>query len=146
VAILYPENSPEDVETLLKRLGWEDEADKPIRISLNSEGDVLFQALIEISLTHSLDRSLPLGYPGPDVPTTLRSLITKHVDINSVPRKSFVELLSYFTKDQKETDKLREFCTAEGLVSYCHGRILQYCDHYTGRPIRLYHTRTADYP
>ncbi|CEL56516.1 hypothetical protein RSOLAG1IB_07865 [Rhizoctonia solani AG-1 IB] len=98
VAILYPENSPEDVETLLKRLGWEDEADKPIRISLNSE-----------------DRSLPLGYPGPDIPTTLRSLITKHADINSVPRKSFVELLSYFTEDQKETDKLREFCTAEGL-------------------------------
>ncbi|CAE6384175.1 unnamed protein product [Rhizoctonia solani] len=98
VAILHPENSPEDVETLLKRLGWEAEADKPIRITPSAG-----------------DRSLPLGYPGPNTPTTLRSLITKHADINSVPRKSFVELLAHFTKDQMETDKLHEFCTAEGL-------------------------------
>ncbi|KAH7334940.1 riboflavin synthase domain-like protein [Rhizoctonia solani] len=98
VAVLQPENSPEDVESLLKRLGWEDEADLPIRVTASSS-----------------DRSLPLGYPGPDTPTTLRSLITKHADINSVPRKSFIELLAHFTKDQMETDKLREFCTAEGL-------------------------------
>ncbi|KAF8721658.1 Anamorsin-like protein 2, partial [Rhizoctonia solani] len=98
IAILHPENSPEDVETLLKRLGWEDDADEPIRITPNSE-----------------DRSLPLGYPRPDTPTTLRSLITKHADINSVPRKSFIELLVHFTKDKMETEKLQEFCTPEGL-------------------------------
>ncbi|CAE6490736.1 unnamed protein product [Rhizoctonia solani] len=98
IAILYPENSPEDVETLLKRLGWEDDADEPIRITPDSE-----------------DRSLPLGYPRPDTPTTLRSLITKHADINSVPRKSFIELLAHFTKDKMETEKLQEFCTPEGL-------------------------------
>ncbi|CAE6516267.1 unnamed protein product [Rhizoctonia solani] len=98
VAVLQPENSPEEVESLLKRLGWEEEADLPIRIAPSSN-----------------DRSLPLGYPGPDTPTTLRSLIMKHADINSVPRKSFIELLAHFTKDQMETDKLREFCTTEGL-------------------------------
>ncbi|KAG8711406.1 NAPDH-dependent diflavin reductase [Ceratobasidium sp. 423] len=98
VAVLQPENSADDVEILLKRLGWEGEADIPIRVTPSSS-----------------DRSLPLGYPGPDSPTTLRSLITKHADINSVPRKSFMELLAHFTKDQMETDKLREFCTGEGL-------------------------------
>ncbi|CAE6428908.1 unnamed protein product [Rhizoctonia solani] len=98
VAVLQPENSPEDVESLLKRLGWEDQADLPIRVAPSSK-----------------DRSLPLGYPEPDTPTTLRSLIMKHADINSVPRKSFIELLAHFTKDQMETDKLREFCTTEGL-------------------------------
>ncbi|KAJ1306229.1 hypothetical protein OPQ81_010935 [Rhizoctonia solani] len=98
VAVLQPENSLEDVEVLLKRLDWEDEADIPIRVTPRSN-----------------DRSLPLGYPRPDTPTTLRSLLTKHADINSVPRKSFIELLAHFTKDQMETDKLREFCTAEGL-------------------------------
>ncbi|CAE6433466.1 unnamed protein product [Rhizoctonia solani] len=98
VAVLQPENSPEDVESLLKRLGWEDEADLPIRVTVSSS-----------------DRSLPLGYPGLNTPTTLRSLITKHADINSVPRKSFIELLAHFTKDQMESDKLHEFCTTEGL-------------------------------
>ncbi|KAB5591608.1 hypothetical protein CTheo_4956 [Ceratobasidium theobromae] len=94
VAVLQPENSSADVETLLRRLGWEEDADKPICVAPN--------------------RLLPLGYPGPGTQTTLRSLLTKHADINAVPRKSFIELLSYFTRDQMETDKLCEFCTAEG--------------------------------
>ncbi|CAE6533214.1 unnamed protein product [Rhizoctonia solani] len=98
VAVLQSENLPDDVDILLKRLGWESEADIPIRVTPSSS-----------------DRSLPLGYPGPDSPTTLRFLITKYADINSVPRKSFIELLAHFTKDQMETDKLREFCTGEGL-------------------------------
>lgn len=97
VAVLYPENSPADVETLLRRLRWEEDADSPICVTPGSN-----------------DRTLPLGYPSATTPTTLRSLITKHAEITAVPRKSFIELLSHFTTDQLETDKLREFCTAEG--------------------------------
>lgn len=86
------------METLLKRLGWDKDADEPIRIAPSSS-----------------DRLLPLGYPPLNTPTTLRALITKHADINSVPRKSFIELLAHFTKDKMETEKLQEFCTPEGL-------------------------------
>lgn len=67
-------------------------------------------------LTIQIDLTLPLGYPDPTTQTTLRSLITKHAEITAVPRKSFIELLSHFTTDQLETDKLREFCTPEGQV------------------------------
>ncbi|KAG8749474.1 NAPDH-dependent diflavin reductase [Ceratobasidium sp. 428] len=97
VAILYPENSSADVETLLRRLGWGKDADDPIYVSPSSP-----------------DRTLPLGYPNSTTPTTLRTLLTKYASITAVPRKSFIELLSYFTKDQLETDKLREFCSPEG--------------------------------
>ncbi|QRV84348.1 FAD-binding domain protein [Ceratobasidium sp. AG-Ba] len=98
VAVLYPENSSDDVDTLLRRLGWEQDADKPILVSPSSP-----------------DRTLPFGYPNPNTPTTLRNLLIKAAAITAVPRKSFIELLSNFTKDQLETDKLREFCTSEGL-------------------------------
>ncbi|KAG8779247.1 NAPDH-dependent diflavin reductase [Ceratobasidium sp. 428] len=97
VAILYPKNSSADVETLLRRLEWDNDADDPIYVSPSSS-----------------DRTLPLGYPNSTTPTTLRTLLTKYASITAVPRKSFIELLPYFTKDQLETDKLREFCTPEG--------------------------------
>ena len=46
--------------------------------------------------------------------TTLRDLFTRFLDVFSVPRRSFFEWLSYFTTSDLETEKLREFCTAEG--------------------------------
>ena len=45
---------------------------------------------------------------------TLRQLFTRYLDIFSVPRRSFFEWLSYFTTSELETEKLQEFCTAEG--------------------------------
>ncbi|CAE7215417.1 unnamed protein product [Rhizoctonia solani] len=39
VAVLHPENSPEDVESLLRRLAWEDEADLPIQVTPSSNGN-----------------------------------------------------------------------------------------------------------
>ncbi|KAG8687241.1 NAPDH-dependent diflavin reductase [Ceratobasidium sp. 394] len=97
VAVLYPENSPADVDTLLRRLGWDKDADNPIYV-----------------VPSSSDRTPPLGYPNSTTPTTLRTLLTKAAAITAVPRKSFIELLSYFTMDPLETEKLREFCTPEG--------------------------------
>ncbi|KAG9118679.1 NAPDH-dependent diflavin reductase [Ceratobasidium sp. 392] len=97
VAVLYPENARTDVDTMLRRLGWDKDADNLIYVAPSSP-----------------DRTLPLGYPNSVTPTTLRTLLTKYASITAVPRKSFIELLSYFTKDQLETDKLREFCTPEG--------------------------------
>ncbi|KAG8736542.1 NAPDH-dependent diflavin reductase [Ceratobasidium sp. 414] len=90
VAVLYPENSVADVDALLRRLGWDKDADAPIYV-----------------VPSSSDRTLPLGYPNPTSPTTLRALLTKAASITAVPRKSFIELLSHFTKDQLETDKLQ---------------------------------------
>lgn len=59
------------------------------------------------------DRPLPPSFP---TRTTLRELLTSHLDIFSVPRRSFFEFLSHFTTDELETEKLREFASSEGQV------------------------------
>lgn len=35
-----------------------------------------------------------------------------------MPRRSFFEFLSYFTSDELETEKLREFASSEGQVGH----------------------------
>ncbi|KAJ8300702.1 hypothetical protein KUTeg_022221 [Tegillarca granosa] len=49
--------------------------------------------------------------------------VENYLDINSVPRRSFFELMCLFSEDELEKEKLKEFCTAEGqeeLYSYCN--------------------------
>uniref|UniRef100_UPI00398F8C29 NADPH-dependent diflavin oxidoreductase 1-like isoform X4 n=1 Tax=Pristiophorus japonicus TaxID=55135 RepID=UPI00398F8C29 len=56
-------------------------------------------------------------------PCTLQYLVERYLDINSVPRRSFFDLLSYFSPDEMEQEKLKEFSSAEGqeeLYSYCN--------------------------
>ena len=49
-------------------------------------------------------------------PCSIRFLVENYLDINSVPRRSFFEMLLYFSDDELERDKLTEFCSAEGQV------------------------------
>lgn len=60
-----------------------------------------------------VERPLPSHWPRQ---TTLRQLFTHYLDIFAVPRRSFFEWLSYFTTAELETEKLQEFCTADGQV------------------------------
>lgn len=89
-----------DVDSFLIQMGWANTADDPFTIR------------------HVLpDQSLPAHLP----PTlTLRTLFTKYLDVNAVPRRSFFSLLRYFTTDTLETEKLDEFLSPdpEGIVSH----------------------------
>lgn len=42
----------------------------------------------------------------------------RYLDINSVPRRSFFALLRHFTSDELEREKLDEFLSPEGAVSF----------------------------
>ncbi|KAJ8379615.1 hypothetical protein SKAU_G00003930 [Synaphobranchus kaupii] len=56
-------------------------------------------------------------------PCTLGYLLESFLDIGCVPRRSFFELLSCFATNELETEKLTEFCSAEGqdeLFTYCN--------------------------
>lgn len=56
-------------------------------------------------------------------PCTIRHLVTHYLDISCVPRRSFFELLSYFSTNELEREKLQEFSSAQGqeeLYSYCN--------------------------
>lgn len=64
--------------------------------------------------------SLPALLPQP---CTIRHLVTHYLDISCVPRRSFFELLSYFSTNELEREKLQEFSSAQGqeeLYSYCN--------------------------
>jgi len=79
-----------------------------------SEADKAYHVMVRLG-----EQPLPPHIP----PTlTLREVFTKYLDINAVPRRSFFELLQYFTTDDMEREKLHEFCTIEGqqdLYDYC---------------------------
>ncbi|KIM26533.1 hypothetical protein M408DRAFT_330504 [Serendipita vermifera MAFF 305830] len=106
IAVLHPCAQREDVDALLERFGWTSMADKPLRIQQTSSSQPLPAYLL-------------------DRPTTLRNLFTSVLDISSVPRKAFFELLVHFTEDELEIGKLQEFTSlsAEGqddLYEYTH--------------------------
>jgi sulfite reductase alpha subunit-like flavoprotein len=70
-----------------------------------------------VSVPHYLlttkDQSLPDHLPQV---STLRSLFTRHLDINAVPKRSFFKVFKHFTTDEREREKLEEFSSPEGAV------------------------------
>ncbi|KAJ1649970.1 NAPDH-dependent diflavin reductase [Dispira simplex] len=102
-AQLFPRNIPSEVQEFLTQMNWVEIADQPLVVHPNLAGI-----------------QLPPYLPNP---TTLRTLFECYFDIYSVPRRSFFEMLAYFTDDPMETEKLREFCSTEGqddLYAYSH--------------------------
>ncbi|KAK3088044.1 hypothetical protein FSP39_013874 [Pinctada imbricata] len=101
VVMIHPENSPETVSDFIQYMG------------LHSDSMFTLQQ-------NDPDIPLPLCLPSP---CTVSYLVTHYLDINSVPRRSFFELLAQFSEDELEKEKLEEFCTAEGqeeLYTYCN--------------------------
>ncbi|KAJ2321537.1 NAPDH-dependent diflavin reductase [Coemansia sp. Cherry 401B] len=100
-AVLRPENLASDVDAFLEQMHWTDRADRPLEISPRS------------------DSIIPEWIPRR---TTLRWLCTAYFDIMAVPRRSFFEMLYYFSSSADEKERLYDFTTSEGqdeLQTYC---------------------------
>lgn len=106
---LYPQNDPQSVELLIKlQPHWVPIADKPLRIHGN-------YPVIEGGL---------IG----DKYMTLRSLFTFHIDLMSIPRRSFFMTLWHFSDPStddgaREQERLKEFSNideAEELYDYAN--------------------------
>jgi sulfite reductase alpha subunit-like flavoprotein len=94
VLSILPENAPEDVERLIKRLGWQKEADMPLRFVPCTSSTIIPQRLL-------VERCI-----------TLRRLLTAYIDFNAVPRPSFFErILPFSPADHMQREKLQEFTT-----------------------------------
>jgi sulfite reductase alpha subunit-like flavoprotein len=93
IAVVWPENPKDEVDIFLETLHWAAIADTPLTIT-----------------TMLTDTPLLTRFN----PPTLRSLATTYLDICSVPRRSFFEMLKYFSTDQQHIEKFTEFCTSEG--------------------------------
>jgi sulfite reductase alpha subunit-like flavoprotein len=59
------------------------------------------------------DQTLPDHLPPS---ATLRTIFTRYLDINAVPRYGFFEILHHFAGNTLEREKLQEFITPEGGV------------------------------
>ncbi|KAG2186396.1 hypothetical protein INT43_002834 [Umbelopsis isabellina] len=102
VAVIRPKNLPNEVDAFLEYMGWLDLADERLIVHPNSE-----------------DSRVPSHWPHI---LTLRELFVSCLDIFSVPRRSFFEMLAFFTEDENQTEKLREFSSPEGqddMYAYC---------------------------
>jgi sulfite reductase alpha subunit-like flavoprotein len=95
---IYPKNFPEDVETLIDLMGWSKIADS--RVSFQPTSPEFYHA-------KNLTSMVPGLYPAPR--TTIRQLLTDHLDITAIPKRSFFEFISHQTSDPIHEERLSEF-------------------------------------
>ena len=100
VLTIFPKNFPADVDQLLQRMGWTDIADKLIYFTPT-------KAIVE----GVFYPSPPISLSGPS--TTLRTLLTEHLDLTAIPHRSFFSLIAHFTEDRLHEDRLSEFTKPE---------------------------------
>ena len=96
VLTIYPKNFPADVSLFLQTMGWTSIADTPLRF-------------VPSSSVVPEDATLPIPRITLDTRLTLRKLLTNHLDIISIPRRSFFTQLAHYTSDEFHRDRLLEF-------------------------------------
>ncbi|KAG0675748.1 NAPDH-dependent diflavin reductase [Pichia californica] len=84
---LYPENDFKDVQSFINLQGWNDVCDQPLSLECP-------------------EHIIPEG--GWVKNLTLRSLLQYHLDIMTVPPRSFFQLAWHFASDDREMEKLKE--------------------------------------
>lgn len=100
VLTIYPKNFPSDVDQFLTLTGWTSIADTPLKFVPSSQST-------------SPTSRLPIQNISKSTPITLRILLTNHLDIMSIPRRSFFAQLAHFTTDEFQKDRLLEFTNPE---------------------------------
>lgn len=94
---IYPKNFPQDAQKLITLMGWDAVADAPL----------------DLSKCASLPRNLHSASN-----TTIRSLLLNNIDINAIPRRSFLKSMSYFSTDADHKDRLLEFTMTDYIDEY----------------------------
>ncbi|OTF75763.1 NADPH-dependent diflavin oxidoreductase 1-like protein, partial [Euroglyphus maynei] len=111
VCVVYPKNHSEQVDLFLSLFDSNDddegrnrlEADQMVRLELNQQQYWIPQS----SYYHHLIRHRN--------PCTIREIITRYMDINSIPKRSFFDLFYRFSRDQLERSKLKRFASGADL-------------------------------
>ncbi|MCJ1379298.1 NAPDH-dependent diflavin reductase [Xylographa soralifera] len=96
ILTISPKNASEDVDQIIDLMGWNDIATSPIKILSQAEpisDDPRVSSLVE----------------GHDLRLTLLTLLTDHIDLNAIPRRSFLALIANFTTDNFQKERLLEF-------------------------------------
>ena len=102
VLTIFPRNTKEDVDHLLIRMDWESVADKPLKLVATSSN----------TETH-LDQPPPISFDSAAMPITLRKILTRYLDLNAIPKRSFFSLVAHFTDNEMHKERLIEFTKPE---------------------------------
>ncbi|KEF61857.1 uncharacterized protein A1O9_03428 [Exophiala aquamarina CBS 119918] len=103
---IFPRNLPGDVTSLIERMNWHKVADVPIHFVSSSPSSNRNSTLL--SATSILTRE----------DLTLRILLTEHLDINAIPRRSFFGAIANYTSDDMHKERLLEFTDPQYLDEY----------------------------
>ena len=103
VLTIYPKNPVRDVNDILRLMDWTEVADqliefKPFGLPKVTKMD--FPPISVVPISEAL---------------TLRDLLTDHLDLHAIPRRSFFSTIAHFTKDTFQKDRLTEFTKPEFL-------------------------------
>ncbi|KAL9099575.1 MAG: hypothetical protein Q9163_004943 [Psora crenata] len=102
VLVIYPRNTAEDVNQIIQLMQWDEMADRP----------VIFTPMRSGSYDATYNPSPPIKLPSRS-PMTFRELLTKHLDLTAIPRRSFFSMIAHFATDQFQKDRLLEFTKPE---------------------------------
>ncbi|KAK5118402.1 hypothetical protein LTR62_002916 [Meristemomyces frigidus] len=122
VAVIYPKNFSEDVQSFIDLMSWQDTADQPLDLMTSSSATAGFSA------TPSPLRHLDLSR----TTLTLRWLLTNVLDIMSIPRRSFFSALSHFASTTTEDQRYQK----ERLLELANPELIDELWDYTTRPKR----------
>ena len=97
VLTVYPRNPMEDVDQIIRLMGWSGVADEDLVFVRNTNCDV------------STSEPPAITQPADSGNLTFRRMLIEHVDLNAIPRRYFFSLVSHFTTDQFQRSRLLEF-------------------------------------
>lgn len=101
---IRPENLAKDVEQIIDLLGWQDVADEEVRLQNNGtflNKDDVFDPIFADNMIF-----------------TLRTLLTRYLDINAIPRRSFFAKIAHYTNDEMQKERALEFTEPQYLDEY----------------------------
>jgi sulfite reductase alpha subunit-like flavoprotein len=112
VLTVYPKNRADEVDSLINSMHWTGVADKPVQFVSTSR-----------PLQGSSNTYPPVGISQPpdsdqqqqNTPRTLRTLLTTHLDLTAIPRRSFFSKTAHFAQDPVQKARLLEFAQSEYL-------------------------------
>jgi len=132
VAVIYPKNFHHDVDAFLSLMDWQPVADVPLRLALSE------RARKSENLSPSPLRDIDMEACA----MTLRTLLTNHLDILSIPRRSFFASLAYFTKSGDEDEAYQQ----ERILELANPELIDELWDYTTRPRRTILEVLPDFP
>lgn len=91
--VIYPKNFPQDVQTLIDLMGWQEVADMPFEHHALQQGKLYSQPKNCFPLARS----------------TLRQLLLHNYDITAIPKRLFFEDIAFYTDDPIHKERLQEF-------------------------------------